>query len=111
MGLSERLKGLSPPVSTVRMGSLQARALPGGEADPFQSVKTDLHRVLVDRLDFERIEQLEPEVLGGELRRILAELLDNRDPPVPLNRVERERVVAGVIHEVTGFGPLEPLLA
>jgi pilus assembly protein CpaF len=109
MGLSERLKGGAPSPAARTAGLLPRAA--EQEVDPFQEVKAELHKVLVDRLDFKTLEQLEPEVLGDELRKILAELLEKRETPLPLNRLERERVVAEVINEVTGFGPLEPLLA
>jgi pilus assembly protein CpaF len=66
---------------------------------------------VIDRIDFKTLEQLEPDLLREQLRAILGDLLEHRETPVPLNRIERERAVAEVINEITGFGPLEPLLA
>jgi pilus assembly protein CpaF len=109
MSLSDRLK---QPTSLSSSGRPVPSYAPApGEVDVFQDTKMELHKALVDRLDFQAIEQLAPSQLQEELRVILADLLDHREVPVPLNRVERERLIAEVINEITGLGPLEPLLA
>jgi pilus assembly protein CpaF len=97
-------RGANTPV----VGTEEA-ASPEAESEAFHQVKAELHKTLVDRLDFKSIENLDPEELRNQLRDLLARLLEVQ--ALPLNRIERERVVAEVIHEVTGLGPLEPLLA
>jgi pilus assembly protein CpaF len=72
-------------------------------------VKGELHRQLVDRLDLKAIEKLPPERLRDDLRGIVAGMVGNS--AVPLNHIERERLVQEILDEVTGLGPLEPLLA
>ena len=104
MGLTDRLRrGTAPAVGA-------EEAVPHeGDSESFQQVKGELHKTLVDRLDFKSIEKLDPEELRKELRDLLARMMEVQS--LPLNRIERERVVSEVIHEVTGLGPLEPLLA
>ncbi len=101
MRLSDRL----------RQGTATAAAVdqsgPTGEA--FREMKGELHRRLVDRLDLKAIERLPPERLREELRGIVSGMVGGSG--VALNQLERERLVQEILDEVTGLGPLEPLLA
>jgi pilus assembly protein CpaF len=101
MRLSDRL----------RPGANGASLAPVGEAlpDAFRDIKSDLHRRLVDRLDLKALEKLAPERLREDLRGIVAGLVVTSG--VPLNQGERERLVQEILDEVTGLGPIEPLLA
>jgi pilus assembly protein CpaF len=104
MGLTDRLRrGTTPVVGADEAVPAEA------DTEAFHQVKGELHRTLVDRLDFKSIEKLDAEDLRKELRDLLARMMEVQS--LPLNRIERERVIAEVIHEVTGLGPLEPLLA
>jgi pilus assembly protein CpaF len=74
----------------------------------FRDVKDELHRRLVDRLDLKNIEKLAPERVVHELRSILSSMVGASK--IPLNQYERERLIQDLLDEVTGLGPLEPLL-
>jgi pilus assembly protein CpaF len=80
------------------------------EAAPeqFHQLKAELHRRVVDKLDLARIEKLPPAQLEEELRSVLAASVTASQ--VPLNAGERERMVQDLLDELTGLGPLEPLL-
>ncbi len=78
------------------------------EAGMFAEVKDELHRRLVDRLDLKNIEKLSPERVREEIRSTVASLVGASK--VALNQFERERLVQDLLDEVTGLGPLEPLL-
>jgi pilus assembly protein CpaF len=83
---------------------------PAGEVGPeFNAAKGELHRRLVDRLDLKAIEKLPPDRLRDELRGILAGLVGGS--AIPLNQAERERLIQEILDDVTGLGPIEPLLA
>ncbi len=101
MRLSDRL----------RQGPVVANALeePGVASEAFREMKGELHRRLVDRLDLKAIDRLPAERLQEELRGIVASMVSGSS--VALNQVERERLVQEILDEVTGLGPLEPLLA
>jgi pilus assembly protein CpaF len=77
--------------------------------DAFRDVKAELHRRLVDRLDLQAIEKMAPDRLREDLRGIVSGMVGSSS--VPLNQPERERLVQEILDEVTGLGPLEPLLA
>jgi pilus assembly protein CpaF len=80
------------------------------EAAPqeFHELKAELHRRIIDKLDLKTIEKLPPDRLRDELRSVLAAIVSSA--PIPLNQVERERMLQELLDELTGFGPLEPLL-
>jgi pilus assembly protein CpaF len=74
----------------------------------FRKLKGQLHEQLVAGLDLNALGQLPQDELREELRR-LAEQLSQLTPEL-LNLRERDRLVAEVLDETLGLGPLEPLL-
>jgi pilus assembly protein CpaF len=113
MGLRDRLNKPRPDAPTGTFSAATpTRAmltLPGGSADAYHELKHELHQKLIEKLDLQTIERLPRDQLRDELRLILNQLLATSD--LPLNRVEREQLVEELLDEVTGLGPLEPLLA
>ncbi|MDA0657757.1 MAG: CpaF family protein [Planctomycetota bacterium] len=92
---------MSPPI----------RSLRGGEAskhDKFDVIKRRIHNKLVDKLDLNRVGELEGETLRNEIRLVVEHLCDAED--TLLNRSERERLIDEVLDETFGLGPLEFLL-
>ncbi|MBX6315993.1 MAG: CpaF family protein [Isosphaeraceae bacterium] len=89
---------------------------PRGEAprepDPavvkYEALKRQIHARLVDRLDLNRIGEVDPVTLRAEIRGVVEMLCDQEDPL--LNRAERQRLVEEILDETFGFGPLELLL-
>ncbi|BDG08490.1 CpaF family protein [Anaeromyxobacter paludicola] len=99
MQLSERLK----------QGSARVAGEAGEPSEAFHKLKGELHRRLIDKLDLETLQKLTPERLREDLRATLAVVV--ADTRLPLNQPERERMIQELLDEVTGLGPLEPLLA
>ena len=81
-----------------------------GPADSaeFDRLKKDLHNELLAQLDFEQVGKVPREELAARLRGALTDRVESR--ALPLNRVERERLVEEILDEILGLGPLEPLL-
>src|SRR5262245_25635067 len=110
MGLRDRLTrqggGTGGPTPTPVYG------VPAGYGslapEVYQDLKAELHERLIDKLDLTTIDKLPREQLREELRLILGSILAGTD--LPLNRGEREQMVEELLDEVTGLGPLEPLL-
>jgi pilus assembly protein CpaF len=100
MALSDRLRQRETPALA------PATLEPTPEAH--LALKTELHRRLVDRLDIKVLQTLPPERLRDELRELLASLVAGSH--APLNQGERDRLVQALLDELTGLGPLEPLL-
>jgi pilus assembly protein CpaF len=111
MGLRERLKqqGQGPGATT---GGTPVFGAPTTyntiSPEIYHDLKGELHQRLIDKLDLKTIEKLPREQLREELRVILGSILSGTD--LPLNRAEREQMVEELLDEVTGLGPLEPLL-
>ena len=74
----------------------------------FQNLKIRIHRQLIDTIDLARISNMETEPIRVEIRRILEEMVMAES--LPLNRVDRERLVTEVQNEAFGLGPLEFLM-
>jgi pilus assembly protein CpaF len=82
------------------------------ESDPaveaYETLKRHIHMQLVDRLDMNRVSEMDPKTLRNEIRGIVEHLCDTENPL--LNRNERQRLVNEILDETFGFGPLELLL-
>ena len=85
-----------------------ARGDEKNESAQFENLKRRIHGKLVDKLDLNRVGELEGDVLKREIRRVVEHLCDSED--TLLNRRERERLIDEVLDETFGLGPLELLL-
>jgi pilus assembly protein CpaF len=75
----------------------------------FASVKTAIHRKLIQKLNLDKLTEVHREDVRREVSQILEALVHGES--APMNLQERERLVQEVLDEVFGLGPLEPLLA
>ena len=76
--------------------------------EEFENLKRRIHGKLVDKLDLNKVGDLEGDTLRREIRLVVEHLCDTED--TLLNRSERERLIDEVLHETFGLGPLEQLL-
>ena len=75
----------------------------------YQELKSRIHQDLLNRLNLDRLTRVKREDAEPEIRSLIGGMLD-RDR-TPLSLYERESIVADVLHELFGLGPLEILLA
>src|SRR5713101_7972980 len=75
----------------------------------FGSVKAAIHRKLIQKLNLDRLNEVNREEVRREVSQILEALVVGES--APMNLQERERLAQEVLDEVFGLGPLEPLLA
>ncbi len=75
----------------------------------FGAVKTAIHRKLIQKLNLDKLTEVNREEVRREVSQILEAIVLGES--APMNLQERERVVQEVLNEVFGLGPLEPLLA
>ena len=68
-----------------------------------------MHKVLLDRIDLEAMENFSPDRLRDELRGMVEALLQEEN--LVVNEIERRNLVRDIQYEMLGLGPLEPLLA
>src|SRR4029077_5331822 len=74
----------------------------------YTSLKAGIHRKLIQKLNRERLTQLDNEAVRMELREIIESLVAGEGMPMSL--VEQESLAQDVLDEVFGLGPLEPLM-
>lgn len=82
---------------------------PAHDQQAYQRMKSDVHRLLLGRMDLQALETMAPERLRQELSVLVERVLGEES--LVLNAAERRRLVRDVQHEMLGLGPLEPLLA
>ncbi len=95
-------EGTSAPTATELDGDSKRRRR-------LLNLRVDLHRKLLEVLNLSAIEKVSENELRSEIADIAREELSNSD--LVLSRVELDQLVKDLIAEVTGLGPLEPLLA
>ncbi len=74
----------------------------------YERIKKGLHAELLDLLDFDRVGTTPREELAAGLRDTLTREVEKR--ALPLNRMERERLIEEILDDILGLGPLESLL-
>jgi pilus assembly protein CpaF len=108
MALLERLKRATPRPGPGPTPLERVRRRRGSGPDPFQELKTRIHRRLVDRLDFAKLDLVPEDEVRRQVRRIADSLLTAES--TPLSRPDRERLIDQIENETFGLGPLEPLV-
>jgi len=71
-------------------------------------IRLELHKELLDNLNLSALEAASEKELRSEITAIAAEALESMN--VVLNRDERSHLYQDLFDEVTGLGPIEPLL-
>ncbi len=95
-------------IDRVRGAHQRYRAGSSTDSAEFERIKKQLHNELLESLDFEQVGRTPRDELSRRLRLTLTETVETR--ALPLNRLERERLVEEILDEILGLGPLEPLL-
>ena len=80
----------------------------GTSGAEFDKIKRDLHNELIESLEFDQVNSVDPAELSARLKATLQERVDLRN--LPLTRMERERMVEDILDNILGLGPLEQLL-
>jgi pilus assembly protein CpaF len=75
----------------------------------FNAVKAAIHRKLIQKLNLDKLNEVNRDEVRREVGQILETLVIGES--TPMNLQERERLAQEVLDEVFGLGPLEPLLA
>ncbi|RYH06547.1 CpaF family protein [Tropicimonas sp. IMCC6043] len=100
------------PSTTDKPITVPARAVPVDKEkkrkERLSEIKVELHKVLLDSLNLAALETATEQDLKAEIAAIAAESLEEMS--VVLNKEERQALHQELYDEVTGLGPLEPLL-
>src|SRR5207342_3039340 len=73
----------------------------------YQEIKGKVHQ---DLLNLERLTHVKREAAEPEIRGLILGLLEKESHATPLSLFEREALIADVINELFGLGPLEAFL-
>ena len=105
----EPVPGEEPPA-----GSDDSRIMSMGDAGAFANrdsnteLKVQLHQTLLDLINLPALEKMSRQQIQSEIGDIIQEELAKQNHA--LNQTERRQLVADVLDELLGLGPLEPLL-
>ncbi len=97
-----------PPAPAAKAEPAKPAKRTNEKLDQFNELKTRLHRKLVEQLDLTRLTG-EDDSLREKVREVVAHLCEQEN--TLLNYAERQRLIAEVLDETFGLGPLEVLLA
>jgi pilus assembly protein CpaF len=76
----------------------------------YYELKTRIHDRLLDLVDLTLIDSIDQHIFRHEIGKLVERILYEEKNSIPLNLIERERLVTEVQDEVLGLGPLEPFL-
>ncbi len=76
----------------------------------YQELKSRIHQDLLNRLDLTRLTRMRREDAEPEIRNLIVGMVERESAAMPLSLYEREALIADVINELFGLGPLEALL-
>ncbi len=104
MKLSQRLKADNSWADYRQQIQARARL----DRKTYNDLKAKVHFHLVEELDITSVTELPREALAESIRLGLEQITAARN--LPLNQVERSELVADLIDEILGLGPIEPLI-
>ena len=81
---------------------------PGGGADRWFQIKTQIHAKLLNSLSPDQLKSLNKDGVRDQIGNVVERLIS--DENIPMTVIERERLIEEILDEVFGLGPLEPLL-
>ena len=74
----------------------------------YEELKAKVHQRVIELLDLTVASSMAEEQLAQELSHLVEQIL--QEEKVALNQRERGQMVQDILHEISGLGPLEPLL-
>lgn len=85
-----------------------AAAVPGAVPESDLELKHALHRKLLERINLDRLAEIDAPRVRREVRNALSALVEENE--FGLSEEHREELIDQVLNEVFGLGPLEPLM-
>ena len=113
MSLLKRLEAAQNPAEQVVKGAEKTKVAPLLRSDPYQNLKVKIHKKIIEEMSQEESRALiekdtDVKALENVVARIANAAMDEEAVPVP--RSERSRIIAEIVDEVLGYGPIDPLL-
>lgn len=101
-------KSSTPPAKAFSPVVVETAAKSSIKDDQFYALKNQIHAKLIEEANLEALDTLTDDELHGEISLIVESFL--LDKSTLLNEEERRSLITEVKDELTGLGPLEPLL-
>lgn len=109
MSLLERLERVRQQEQTGQKAACTARkAEPAAKVDPYCQLKVKVHQQVIEELVRRKTDNEDEETLTARLESLVTEVVDQEVALIP--RGEKQRVVAEIVAEAVGLGPIQPLL-
>ncbi|MDB5466590.1 MAG: type secretion system protein [Phenylobacterium sp.] len=101
------------PAARIRLEVVEPRSFDAdagglGSDDDYFDLKTVMHRRLIERMNLSGLSLRSPEQVRTEVAELIGAML--KEDALPLNQDESQQLIDDLMHELLGFGPLEPLL-
>src|SRR5690606_958425 len=74
----------------------------------YRRIKSSLHVKILEEIDLERLDRMQPEQARNQIRNMVSARLENDNTPLAFT--ERRKIIDEILDELFGLGPLEPLL-
>lgn len=74
----------------------------------YRRIKSSLHVKILEEIDLERLDRMQPEQARNQIRNMVSARLENDNTPLAFT--ERQKIIDEILDELFGLGPLEPLL-
>ena len=74
----------------------------------YQQLKQQLHHILLEKIDLERLQTLTTDQFKREITHLVDVISD--EEKMMVNQLERRQLAVDMQYEMLGFGPIEPLL-
>lgn len=106
MSLLQRLEA-HKQVEHPGSGQDKAKSTVVAKTDPYQNLKTRIHKRIVDEMSLDGVVS-DKKVLEDTVGKVADSVMDEETVPIP--RVDRFRIIAELVDEVLGYGPIDSLL-
>ena len=107
-GFSPAVKKDEPVVAAPVAAAPSARAKPEPAGFDMLEAKLRVHAKLIDELDLSALDKMDDETMRRRVRGIIGEII--RKEEMALSSAEEASFADAVMDEMTGLGPIEPLL-
>ena len=79
------------------------------KSEEYYDTKSSIFSALIDTIDLSQLARLDPESAREEISDVINEIIQLKN--LVMSIAEQEELLADIVNDVLGYGPLEPLLA
>jgi pilus assembly protein CpaF len=98
-------RGAADPNAPLPPGRAQERT----RSEEYYDTKSSIFSALIDTIDLSQLARLDPESAREEISDVVNEIIHLKN--LVMSIAEQEDLLADIVNDVLGYGPLEPLLA